>query len=185
MDHNPIFFEEPMQLQKFGKPFQYFNFMADILGFLDTIANAWSLHCSGSPITKFNARLKQAKKLLRDLNKTHGNVTTNVLEARAKLEEIQVKMITDGDASLLILGKDLISKLNKALAKEEFLLLQKARIKWMGHGDGNNSFFTNSVKKTGIKTRFWSLRMNLVLLFVVSCLVLVLQLSILLIYLAR
>lgn len=76
MDHNPIVYVEPMQLQKFGKPFQFFSFMVDIPGFHDVIVRAWSLPCSDSPMGKFNAKLKQAKLLLRALNKEHGHVST-------------------------------------------------------------------------------------------------------------
>lgn len=36
--------------------------------------------------------------------------------------------------------------INKALAKEEDLLLQKSRIKWMQKGDGKNNFFFNQIK---------------------------------------
>ncbi|XP_074360896.1 uncharacterized protein LOC141701135 [Apium graveolens] len=89
MDHNPLLFEEPMQLNKFGKPFQFFNFMIDIPGFLDIVSSAWSIHCIGSPIAQFNAKLKHTKLLLRKLNKDHGNILSNVHHARVSLEEFQ------------------------------------------------------------------------------------------------
>ncbi|XP_074342984.1 uncharacterized protein LOC141680747 [Apium graveolens] len=146
MDHNSIFFEDPMQLQKLNKHFQFFNFMADIPGFHDVIEKAWSLQCSGPCYNRFASRLKETKVFLRQLNRDHGNVSSNVLIARANLEDIQMCMINNGDPTLLTLEKDLIIKLNMALVEEESLFLQKSRVKWMGLAVGNNSCFLKQCK---------------------------------------
>ncbi|XP_074360733.1 uncharacterized protein LOC141700980 [Apium graveolens] len=57
-----------------------------------------------------------------------------------------MRMINNGDPTLLTLEKDLIIKLNMALVEDEYLFLQKYRVKWMGLGDGNNSFFHKQCK---------------------------------------
>ncbi|XP_074342370.1 uncharacterized protein LOC141679906 [Apium graveolens] len=57
-----------------------------------------------------------------------------------------MRMINNGDSTLLTLEKDLIIKLNMALVEDEYLFLQKYRVKWMGLGDGNNSFFHKQCK---------------------------------------
>lgn len=85
MDHNPLDFEEPMQLERFGKPFQFFNFIIDIPGFLDTAAKGWALPCHGSPVAQFSAKLKHTKQLLKNLNKAHVNVHSAVQTARTNL----------------------------------------------------------------------------------------------------
>ncbi|XP_074374175.1 uncharacterized protein LOC141714560 [Apium graveolens] len=90
--------------------------------------------------------LKETKRLLRQLNKDHGNVSSNVLNARANLEEVQLRMINNTDTALLNLEKDLINKLNATLVEEESFFLQKSRVKWMELGDGNNSFFHQQCK---------------------------------------
>ncbi|XP_074346531.1 uncharacterized protein LOC141685321 [Apium graveolens] len=146
MDHNALLFEEPMQLQKISKPFQFFNYMVDVPGFHATVDKSWSLICSGSCYAKFASKLKETKVLLRQLNRAHGNVSSNVLTARANLAHLQVTMLNNQDPSLLSLDKDLINVLNLALAEEESLYLQKSRVKWMGLGDGNNSFFHKKYK---------------------------------------
>ncbi|XP_074336862.1 uncharacterized protein LOC141674037 [Apium graveolens] len=146
MDHNAIIFEEPMQLQRVSKPFQFFNYMIDLPGFNDVVVKTWSLDCSGFCYNKFASRLKEAKLLLRQLNKNHGHVSSNVLDARTRLEELQVYMLNNGDPDLLALESELINKLNMALAEEESLFLQKSGVKWMGLGDGNNSFFHQQCK---------------------------------------
>ncbi|XP_074342521.1 uncharacterized protein LOC141680108 [Apium graveolens] len=135
MDHKALLFEEPMQLQKISKPFQFFNYMVDVPGFHATVDKAWSLICSGSCYAKFASKLKETKVLLCQLNRAHGNVSSNVLTVRANLADLQVTMLNNEDPSLLSLEKDLINVLNLALAEEESLYLQKSRIKWMGLRD--------------------------------------------------
>lgn len=55
-------------------------------------------------------------------------------------------MASTTDSDLLHNEKSLIDDLNKALAIEEKFLLQKARVKWMSLGDGNNSYFHQQCK---------------------------------------
>ncbi|KAL8122725.1 hypothetical protein AgCh_010922 [Apium graveolens] len=146
MDHNALLYIEPMQLQRFGKPFQFFNFMIEVPGFYDVVAKAWSKPCTGNSYARFACKLKELKVLLRQFNKDHGNVSSNVLTARAILEEFQLNMLNTEDASLLFVENNLIKDLNLALAEEESLFFQKSRVKWMGIGDGNNSFFYQQCK---------------------------------------
>lgn len=47
---------------------------------------------------------------------------------------------------MLIIEQELVQKLNVEILAEESLFLQKARVKWMGLGDGNNSFFHQQCK---------------------------------------
>ncbi|XP_074351348.1 uncharacterized protein LOC141690450 [Apium graveolens] len=153
MDHNPLLFEKPMHFQKYGKPFQFFNFMIEIPGFLDLVAYAWSMHCVGSHVAQFNARLKHTKLLLRKFNREHGNIQSNVQIAHANLEVFQASMGSTVDNINLIKERDLISNLNLALAQEESLLLQKARVKWLHLGDNNNSFSISNARLIGIEIR--------------------------------
>ncbi|KAL8091704.1 hypothetical protein AgCh_034098 [Apium graveolens] len=146
MDHNALLFIEPMQLHRFGKPFQFFNFMVEVPGFYEVVAKAWSKPCTGNSYARFACKLKELKVLLRQFNKDHGNVSSNVSNARANLEEFQLNMNNTTDASLLSVENKLIKDLNLALAEEESLFLQKSRVKWMGLGDGNNSFFHQQCK---------------------------------------
>ncbi|XP_074342651.1 uncharacterized protein LOC141680282 [Apium graveolens] len=161
MDHNALLFVEPMHLQKHNKLFQFFNFMIDIPGFQDVISKAWSLECNGPCYVRFFSRLKETKRLLRQLNKDHGNVSSNVSNARANLEEVQLYMINNTDITLLNLEKDLINKLNATLVEEESFFLQKSRVNWMELGDGNNSFFHHQCKANWNRNKVFSLEDNL------------------------
>ncbi|XP_074356140.1 uncharacterized protein LOC141695827 [Apium graveolens] len=114
---------------------QFFNFMIDIPGFLDLVSRSWSLACSGSPIHQFNLKLKHTKLALRELNKNHGILQTNVQAFRSKLEDVHLALLSNPfDENLINTERSLINDLNMDLAQEECLLLQKAINKWMGHG---------------------------------------------------
>lgn len=107
---------------RYGKPFQFLNFMVDIPGFLDVVAIAWALPCKGSPTAQFCAKNKQTKQALRDFNKLNGNTNSNIQLARANLDEIQSLLSTGASPQLLARERDCVNKLNSALAHEESLL---------------------------------------------------------------
>ncbi|XP_074328140.1 uncharacterized protein LOC141666056 [Apium graveolens] len=80
MDHNPLFYEDPLHLQKIRKPFQFFNFMLHLPGFLDVVRQASTPDCHGEPMTILIKKLQVTKKALRVFNKAQGNVHSNVHE---------------------------------------------------------------------------------------------------------
>lgn len=146
MDHCPLLYVEPMCLDRFGKRFQFFNYILDISDFLDVVANAWNTTFTGDPMVIFWNKLKTVKGALRDLSRNHGNVHFNVLATRAQLDEIQERIKSNISAELLVEEKMLINKLNVALLEEEHVLLQKSRVKWLDKGDGNTGFIFQQTK---------------------------------------
>ena len=103
MDHNPLVLSIPMQLQKYRKPFQYFNFLRDIPEFMDTVNSAWNTQVwYGGPMVIFNRKMKDVKRALTLLNKKHGNVHTIVSQARDSISAIQQEL------SLVLFNPDLL-----------------------------------------------------------------------------
>lgn len=148
MDHCPLVFSTPMQLERFSKPFQFYNFMTDLDGFAEAVSSAWSGEWFGDPMAILVRRLQVTKKSLVGLNKKHGNVRANVQLARMKLVDIQDRMrpLTCTHPNLLIEERLAAKILETALLEEEAFLLQKSRVKWLQSGNGNNNFFFNQVK---------------------------------------
>ncbi|XP_074327862.1 uncharacterized protein LOC141665780 [Apium graveolens] len=126
--HGPVF----KRLDRMVANSTWFNTFTE-----DLVASAWSIHCIGSPVAQFSARLKHTKLLLRKFNRDHGNVHN------------QSKFIEE---------QELISKLNLDLAQEESLLLQKARVRWLQLGDNNNSFFHKKCKVNWNRSKVLSLQ---------------------------
>ncbi|XP_074328115.1 uncharacterized protein LOC141666028 [Apium graveolens] len=146
MDHNPILYEELIQINRVGKPFQFFNFMLEIPEFTSVATSSWSRNCVGNHLVQFNFKLKNVKTALRDINKRHRDLHVVVHSLRDDLKETQIAIVSDNSESLAIHEQLLIDKLNLALLQEENLLLQKSRVKWLKEGDGNNSFFHQQCK---------------------------------------
>lgn len=90
---------------------------------------------------------QEVEKELVALSKAHGNVHTNVSNARVLLNDIQASLADDNDNTELLQKQSEVSKqLESAILEEEALLLQKSRVKWLNVGDINSSFFFNQIR---------------------------------------
>lgn len=158
MDHHPLILSVPMNLERYSKPFQFFNFMTEIPGFKDAVSKAWSSTWYGNPMNILCRKLKLVKRELVKLNKDHGNFQNNVNTARSRLHILQEQLTLMPLDQTFIAEELLASKaLEQALMEEESLLLQKSRTKWLSLGDGNNSFFFNQTKANWNKNKIMAL----------------------------
>ena len=148
MDHCPLLLTVPMSLQRFKKPFQFFNFLKDRPDFLSVVQTAWISEPShGDHMLSLQRKLKKVKLALIDLNRKSGNVHTNVQLARTAVENAQRDLADNRlNLDLITAEKGAVLHLEQVLNLEEQLLLQKSRTKWLSLGDANNSFFFNQVK---------------------------------------
>lgn len=129
------------------KPFQFFNYMLAIEGFQEEVRKAWDDTCTGDPITILGKKMKATKLALVALNKKHGNLQSNVTEARGFLDTIESALVEDHSNFELLQQENVAANhLESCLKTEEDLLHQKSRIKWLDQGDGNNKFFFNQSK---------------------------------------
>lgn len=147
MDHCSLILTVPMTIERYSKPFQFFNFMINLDGFLDTVKTAWDAPLHGDHMSILCRKLKLVKSALIDLNKKNGNLHSNVAQARATLNEIQTDLTLDpNDLEHLEKEKQASIALNKALDEEESLSQQKSRVRWLQLGDNNSSFFFNQTR---------------------------------------
>lgn len=147
MDHSPLLLYVPMDLEKYSKPFQFFNVMLELPGFAEVVKNVWDTRLYGDPMAILVRKLQLLKIQLVTLNKKNGNVQSNVELARVDLAGIQNSLsLNVNDPILLIKEHDAIACLNRALEAEEIFLKQKSRVKWLNCGDGNNKYFFNQVR---------------------------------------
>ncbi|XP_074337173.1 uncharacterized protein LOC141674345 [Apium graveolens] len=161
MDHAPLLLHIPMQLEKIRKPFQFFNFMRDIIGFQEAVMRGWAYTCSRDPMSILCHKLKEVKVELKTLNKQHGNLHTNVFIARTNLQEIQEAIDMDLLNSVLCKSESEATKnLDKCIQEEENLLQQKARVDWLRLGDNNSKFFFNQIKGRWNRNKILSIENN-------------------------
>lgn len=140
--HYPVVVHNGLILPRIHRPFQFFNFMVDLDGYLDIVKSAWSVSILGDLLQVLAAKLRSTKRALQSRNKTNGNLSTKVGKARELLHATQIAISrTPGDLSFLQLQRTLSQDLWAALLSEEKLSKQKSRIQWLKDRDGNNGFF--------------------------------------------
>ncbi|KAL8099763.1 hypothetical protein AgCh_032133 [Apium graveolens] len=154
MDHTPLLLHVPIELEKIIKPFQLFYYMKELEGFQDVVRKGWSTVWYGEPMAILCQKMKEVKTGLRALNKAHGNLYNNVLDAREHLRAIQDSLNNNFlDPLLLKAELEASKRFEGALLEEEASLLQKSRVKWLNLGDGNKKFFFNQTKANWNKNK--------------------------------
>lgn len=146
-DHCPAILYTGLKMSHIPKPFQFFNYIIELDNFIKVVKKAWDTPCDGPPLQILSDKLKCVKKALIDLNKTVGNLTTNVQSSRQLLYDVQNALVDNPrNYELLSLQRKYTDDLWKALLHEENLLKQKSRVLWLKEGDRNSSFLHNQIK---------------------------------------
>lgn len=145
-DHCPVLVDLGTARNKLNKPFQIFNHIMAHPEFLNIVSSAWNTTVMGDPWYIVTSKLKRVKLALKQLNNNVGNLHNSVLLARNSLLQFQENLPSVPTPSQFDEEARLSSILVEALHREEIFLRQKARVKWLKLGDGNNSFFFNSCR---------------------------------------
>jgi len=136
------------KLMSYGpKPFKYFNFWSDHKNFLQWVEDGWRTEVDGFSMFRFYSKLKSTKTVLKAKNREFfGGLGQKVMQARANLESAQAEFIaSQGSADCQVKERECLHLLTSLLTAEENFLKQNSRVKWLNLGDGNTSFFHNSV----------------------------------------
>lgn len=81
-DHFPAILFSGLVMPKIHKPFQFFNFIQNVDGFVHTLISAWECSVVGDPLFVLLEKLRRAKKAICELNRNLGNVSDQVVQAR-------------------------------------------------------------------------------------------------------
>ena len=147
-DHTPLLFKVGGSKKYGGKPFQFFNHLADHPSFESLVKEAWEGSSSSSPMQKLWTKLQHAKQLLKDLHhKDFSAAQQRIEQARLDLETVQTQLQSDfGNAQLHRKEKELTEDLKKWSRIEESAVAQKSRVQWLQLGDDNTQFFFRAMK---------------------------------------
>ncbi|XP_056697419.1 uncharacterized protein [Spinacia oleracea] len=131
-----------------GRPFRFFNYLADHHDFLPTVKLCWR-HASGSTMASVWSRLKMIKQKLKNLHhQEYRGIHEKIEQARHQLSSVQTQLQQlHGDTLLLGQEQACATHLRKWLRIEESALRQKSRLQWLRAGDANNKFFFAAVKE--------------------------------------
>jgi len=147
-DHSPSLVSVAKYVSYRPKPFKFFNFWVKHAQFLDWVDEGWKIEVTGYAMFRLYYRLNLLKIFSRSKNlEVFGGLSQKVVQARQNLAIAQSEFLSSG-GSIACQRKErecLHHFISISNAKENFLK-QKSRNRWLNLGDGNNSFFHNSVK---------------------------------------
>nr|GFB12233.1 RNA-directed DNA polymerase, eukaryota, reverse transcriptase zinc-binding domain protein [Tanacetum cinerariifolium] len=105
-------------------------------------------------LKKVAKRIKNLKKPLKKLTWENGNVFENVKSLRDSVKEVQQKIDKDPhNKDLRSKEVDIIKEYSEAMKEEEFILYQKAKVKWLSVGDRNNAYLHKAIKNRQHRNR--------------------------------
>lgn len=132
-DHTPLLLSYKVNMQKGGRTFKFFNYMADHDHFLQAVQKGGSGVYSGSTMLKVWGKLKSVKSELKTLHSKDFSQFDEKIECcKRELDVIQSAIVSnpaDGDAEEA--EKGCIGKLKLFLKVQESAYKQKSRIQWL------------------------------------------------------
>ncbi|XP_071715137.1 uncharacterized protein [Rutidosis leptorrhynchoides] len=153
-DQSPSVLHIPNSLIKKKRSFRFMNHLANKDEFLFIVEQGWKRHVEGHKMFQIVSKLKLLKEDLNKLNWNHGNIFNNVKNKRDQLSVCQASIDSNPhDQHLKDLAVKALNEYENAKKDEYVLLQQKIKIKWLGEGDRNTSFFHSMLKSRKAKNR--------------------------------
>ncbi|XP_056698434.1 uncharacterized protein [Spinacia oleracea] len=148
-DHTPLVMNYKMNMKKGGRPFKFFNYMADHPQFLQAVQKGWEKNQTTSVMQNVWSKLKAVKVELKALHKKEfSQLETNIEKCIRDLEMAQSISIANPDDSVAQeKEKECVAKLKLFLKVQESAYRQKSRIQWLQLGDSNSKFFFSAMKE--------------------------------------
>ncbi|KAK4400796.1 hypothetical protein Sango_1185700 [Sesamum angolense] len=124
--------------------FKFDNYLAHLLGFLGSVDNIWKHRISGTAMYESMCKLKLLKAEFRRQKKRTGNLTENVQKAKTFLDKAQYLFTTYKEDIFLNLVKCCRRVYSAAVRMEISMLQQRAKLRWLQHGDQSPDGFTSA-----------------------------------------
>ncbi|XP_021861226.2 uncharacterized protein [Spinacia oleracea] len=95
-DHSPLVMTCSSSSVGGGRPFKFFDYMAEHDKFLDSVKKGWEMNCHGTLMFKLWSRLKQVKQELKALHhQEFARIEERIYKVREGLKEVQSQLATD------------------------------------------------------------------------------------------
>ncbi|XP_021866679.2 uncharacterized protein [Spinacia oleracea] len=148
-DHTPLIMRYKVNVKQGGRPFKFFNYMADHKDFLTIVQERWQVEIQGTAMFRIWNKLKGIKTGLKALHhQEFAGLEERIENIRVDLNLIQSQIAIDHtDSQLQNDEKDLSSKLKKFHLIQESAFKQKSRIQWLKLGDSNSKLFFSAMRE--------------------------------------
>ncbi|KAK1326099.1 hypothetical protein QJS10_CPA01g01856 [Acorus calamus] len=111
--------------------------------FMGTLQAAWGISVSGTTMFRLTKKLQHTKSVLKEWNRVQfGHVQDTVNSSRHTLQQIQLGLQNDPlHQSLMMAEKEERRRYEEALAREQEIMSQKARMSRLQEGDKISKYF--------------------------------------------
>ncbi|KAL0295481.1 UNVERIFIED_CONTAM: LINE-1 reverse transcriptase [Sesamum radiatum] len=137
--------------------FRFDNYLARQPGFLELVTNIWRHHIVGTAMYEVVCKLKALKADFRRQRQRKGNLTENVKMAKRFLDKAQTLFATYKEDLLLHLVKCCRTVYSEAIKQEIRMLKQRAKLRWMKHGDQNSKVFFRKINSARAKQQIFQI----------------------------
>ncbi|KAL0292014.1 UNVERIFIED_CONTAM: hypothetical protein Sangu_3258000 [Sesamum angustifolium] len=114
--------------------------------------------CDENAIFRFDNFLTRIPAEFRKQKKLKGNLTTNVMKAKAFLDKAQALFTNSREDIYLNLVKCCRRVYSVAVKLEISMLQQRAKLRWLKHGDQNSKVFFRKINASRVKQRVYQIK---------------------------
>ena len=141
-DHAPLKITFATRQDNKPRPFRFLNVWTSSASLLEVIRSSWELPVHGSPWRVLCSKLLAARRAIQLWNKcSFGNIFDNVKVAELRMVQAEAAAESAESEEAHIGLQEAQANFRHALAVEEQFWSQKARVKWLSHGERNAKFF--------------------------------------------
>ncbi|KAL0288901.1 UNVERIFIED_CONTAM: hypothetical protein Sradi_7086600 [Sesamum radiatum] len=137
--------------------FRFDNYLAHLPGFLNSVKEIWRHRIVGTAMYETVCKLKLLKDVFRQQKRLKGNLTDNVRQAKNFLDKAQVLFTTYKEDIFLDLVKSCRRVYSVAVKLEISMLQQRAKLRWLKHGDQSSKIFFRKINATRAKQRIFQI----------------------------
>ncbi|KAK4381147.1 hypothetical protein Sango_2996000 [Sesamum angolense] len=151
-DHFPLILNGMNRIEE-HVVFRFDNYLTQLSGFLNSVEEIWKHRIHGTAMYETVCKLKLLKAEFRRQKKLKGNLTDNVKKAKTFLDKAQALFTTYKEDIYLELVKSCRRVYSMAVKLEISMLKQRAKLRWLKHGDQCSKVFFRKINATRVKQR--------------------------------
>ncbi|KAL0293110.1 UNVERIFIED_CONTAM: hypothetical protein Sangu_3245600 [Sesamum angustifolium] len=156
-DHSPLILSGVNRNDELA-PFRFDNYLTHLPDFLHSVEDIWKHRIAGTAMYEIVHKLKLLKTVFRSQKKMTGNLTENVTKAKSFLDKAQALFTTYKEDIFLNLVKCCRRVFSVAVNLEIVMLKQRAKMRWMKHGDQNSKVFFRKINASRVKQRVFQIK---------------------------
>ncbi|KAL0340219.1 UNVERIFIED_CONTAM: hypothetical protein Sradi_4538700 [Sesamum radiatum] len=155
-DHSPLILTGMNRIEE-HVAFRFDNYLTQLPGFLNSVEEIWKHRIHGTAMYETVCKLKLLKAEFRRQKKLKGNLTDNVKRAKTFLDKAQALFTTYKEDIYLELVKSCRRVYSMAVKLEISMLKQRAKLRWLKHGDQSSKVFFRKINATRVKQRVFQI----------------------------